>query len=173
MSARRGGGVADPRAAQAIEYIQEQIRDLEARIVELKSAANGVARAAGLPAVYGAAGEAVGESKPEPPPATMVEVGEVRASIVPGQFAGYPTLAEAAKAFFTWRGRALGFVSLDELLASLTTGGAPFRRRDAARDELRISLGQDKEIARLRNDYYGLARWLEHRGKRSQTPRSG
>lgn len=170
MSARRGGG-ADPRAAQALEYIEEQIRDLEARIAELKGAANGVARAAGLPAVYAPSGARI-ESGPEPPPATMVEVGEVRASITPGQFAGYPTLAEAAKAFFVWRGRALGFVSLDELLSNLTTGGAPFRRKDAARDELRISLGQDKEIARLRNDYYGLARWLEHRGKRSPTPRS-
>ncbi|MBK7396756.1 MAG: hypothetical protein IPJ34_10760 [Myxococcales bacterium] len=159
--------MTDPRAAQALEYIKEQIRDLEARLAELRGAANGIARAAGLPPVYGVSPT----TTPPGLPAVTIPLAQLK-QVTPGQFAQYDTLAEAARAFFEWRGRALGFCSLTEIHDCLVDGGAPFRRKgEAARDELRIALGQDREIARLRNDYYGLARWQKK--ERTSPPSEG
>ncbi len=159
---------SDPRAAQAIDFIKEQVRELEDRLAELRSTANGLARAAGLPPVYGAQA-----TTPASAPPTKSSGGISLATlkqVTQGQFSHCETLGEAARAYFEWRGRAAGFVSLSELHDALVDGGAIFRRKgDAARDELRIALGQEREVLRLRNDYYGLARWQ----KKERTPIPG
>ena len=142
--------MGDPGAEQAIAYIRDQIARLEAQITELRTSANTIARAAGLPLPY---------SDKRAPTPSIGELAVARVP-VPGQFSACATLGDALLTYFEWRGRALGAVSIDDLLMALVIGGVPGLGRDeASKEKLVELLGRDKRFGRLRNGYYGLAAW--------------
>jgi hypothetical protein len=131
--------------------MRDQIERMEAQIAELRASANSVARSAGLPLPY--------PDKRTPTPS----IGELAVARVPmpGQFGACGSLEDALLAYFEWRGRALGAVSIDDLLMGLVIGGVPaLSRDDASKERLRELLGRDTRFGRLRNGYYALAGWL-------------
>ena len=155
----------DPRAESAIEFIREQVDELEQRLRELKLTANSIARAAGLPSVYGMATAAQFGAGP---PATV----QIEKPIAPDQFASCASLALAARAFLAFRGRSFGAATLDEVCTALVAGGFPDARDDDdGKLALRLALGKDSEIARLKNGYYVLSAWLKR--DRTKTPTIG
>jgi hypothetical protein len=157
--------MTDPRAQNAIEYIQEQVEQLELRLRELKLSANSLARTAGLPPVY----LEVEGREPRRAPATQMVVEK---PIEPDQFATSASSTMAARSYLGWRGRALGAASLDEICSALVKGGFPGATEDdESRQELRLALGKETEIVRLKNGYYVLAAWLKR--DRTKTPVTG
>jgi hypothetical protein len=156
--------MTDPRAKNAIEFIREQVDELEQRLRELKLTANSVARAAGLPPVYGMATAAQFGAAP---PAM-----QIAKPISPDQFAAFTSPSLAARAFLAFRGKSFGAVSLDEICDALVAGGYPSARDDEeSKLALRLALGKDTELARLKNGYYVLAAWLKR--DRTKTPTAG
>jgi len=152
--------MADPRAEQAIAYIREQVARLESQLAELRASGNLIARQAGLAEPYPTASSGKRAATPS--------IGELAVAKVPapGQFAAMNTLAEAAVAYFEWRGRTLGAVSLEDLRDGLVTGSCPGVARDeAAVKRLHDLLGNDPRFGRLKNGYYALAGWVKDRTK--------
>jgi hypothetical protein len=144
--------VTDTRAEDAISFIAEQIARLQSQIGDLKASANNIARAAGLAPPY-----------PDSRGATPT-LGEMAVAKIPshGQFAHHTNLSDAVHAYFEWRGRALGAVSLDDLLTGLVIGGLSGLTRDeAGKTTLRDHLAVDPRFGRLRNGYYAPVGWIK------------
>jgi hypothetical protein len=151
--------MSDPRAQQAIDFINDKIAEHEREIVQLKTAANSLAAVAGLPAPHADVGGA-----------TTGTGG--RLAIRPDQFTAAAAPSVAARAYLELRGKERGAASADEIFDALMTGGYPFEQKDDrdAKSGLRIALGKDRQITALRNGFYGLAAWYpnlkrEARGK--------
>src|SRR4051794_20522748 len=104
--------MTDRRVVDAIEFIREQVQDLERKISQLKGTANQLAVAAGLPPEFEDA---------EAPKQTQ-------RAIKPDQFAVYSAPSTAARAYFEWRGKDRGAASFEEIHDALVTGGYPFER---------------------------------------------
>lgn len=148
--------MSDPRAEEAIAFIREQIAQLETQIEGLRTSANNIARAAGLTPPYPG-------SRGATPTVGEMAVAKIPA---PGQFAAHANLGDAIVAYFEWRGKALGAVSIDDLLIALCVGNFPgFTRDERSTEILREVLATDPRFSRLRNGYYGPAVWLKDRTK--------